>query len=170
VFRVTHEKSLTFQDLVQIVELIKSSEHFSEVHLKYGDIELDVKRGYAGNGASPTSAAPQPAPQAATPPQPAPIASVRRPTQGALPENLPASAIVVTSPMVGTFYRASEPGSPPFVEVGASVASDATVCIIEVMKLMNSIEAGGAGVVTHILADDGAPVEFGQPLIVIESR
>jgi acetyl-CoA carboxylase biotin carboxyl carrier protein len=72
--------------------------------------------------------------------------------------------------MVGTFYRASEPNAAPFVEAGAMVEADTTVCIIEVMKLMNSIAAGAAGVVTHILVEDGAPVEFGQPIIVIAPR
>jgi acetyl-CoA carboxylase biotin carboxyl carrier protein len=69
--------------------------------------------------------------------------------------------------MVGTFYRASEPGAGPFVEVGASVAPDTPVCIIEVMKLMNSIVAQCRGTVAEILVGDGEAVEYGQPLIVI---
>jgi acetyl-CoA carboxylase biotin carboxyl carrier protein len=70
--------------------------------------------------------------------------------------------------MVGTFYRAPEPGAPPFVEVGQSVEPDTIVCIIEVMKLMNSIPAGVRGVVTHVLVEDAAPVETGQSLIVVD--
>ena len=72
--------------------------------------------------------------------------------------------------MVGTFYRAPEPGAPPFVDTGHSVSADTIVCIIEVMKLMNSIPAGGSGVVTQILVGDGEPVEYGQVLMVIERR
>ncbi len=70
--------------------------------------------------------------------------------------------------MVGTFYRSPEPGAPPFVEIGQAVEPDTTVCIIEVMKLMNSIPAGARGVVTHVLAENGAPVETNAPLVVVE--
>ena len=70
--------------------------------------------------------------------------------------------------MVGTFYRAPAPGAPPFVEVGAKVEPDDVVCIIEVMKLMNSIRAGRRGRVVEILAENAELVEYGQPLIVIE--
>lgn len=69
--------------------------------------------------------------------------------------------------MVGTFYRAPEPGARPFVEVGDPVGPDSIVCIIEVMKLMNSISAGAEGEVTHILVEDAAPVEAQAPLIVL---
>lgn len=72
-----------------------------------------------------------------------------------------------TAPMVGTFYRAASPDSAPFVEVGKQVAAGDVICIIEAMKLMNQIEADKAGVVAAILVEDGQPVEFGQPLVVI---
>ncbi|MES2743744.1 MAG: acetyl-CoA carboxylase biotin carboxyl carrier protein [Pseudomonadota bacterium] len=74
---------------------------------------------------------------------------------------------VVKSPMVGTFYRSSAPGSPAFVEIGSTVKEGDTVCIIEAMKLLNEIETDQAGVVTQILVENGQPVEFGQPLFVI---
>jgi acetyl-CoA carboxylase biotin carboxyl carrier protein len=74
---------------------------------------------------------------------------------------------VVKSPMVGTFYRSSAPGSPAFVEVGATVKEGDTLCIIEAMKLLNEIDADKAGVITQILVENGQPVEFGQPLFVI---
>ncbi len=70
--------------------------------------------------------------------------------------------------MVGTFYRAPEPGARPFVELGQHVEADMIVCIIEVMKLMNSIAAGASGTVMHILVADAAAVEAGQPLIVLQ--
>ena len=74
----------------------------------------------------------------------------------------------VTSPMVGTFYRAPSPGADPFVEVGTQVKKGDTLCIIEAMKLLNEIEAEVSGTVKEILVDNGSPVEFGQPLFVIE--
>jgi len=74
---------------------------------------------------------------------------------------------VVTAPMVGTFYRAPNPGASPFVEVGTSVKEGEALCIIEAMKLLNEIEADCAGVVKEILVENGEPVEYGQPLFVI---
>lgn len=74
---------------------------------------------------------------------------------------------VVKSPMVGTFYRSSAPGSPAFVDVGASIKEGDTLCIIEAMKLLNEIDSEVSGIVTKILVENGQPVEFGQPLFVI---
>jgi len=74
---------------------------------------------------------------------------------------------VVKSPMVGTFYRSSAPGSPAYVEVGSTVKEGDTLCIIEAMKLLNEIDADKAGTITQILVENGQPVEFGQPLFVI---
>ncbi len=76
----------------------------------------------------------------------------------------------VTSPMVGTAYRSPEPGSPPFVEIGARVTAGQTLVIIEAMKTMNQIPSPRAGTVIAILVEDGQPVEFGEPLAVIEQR
>ncbi|HLT26966.1 MAG TPA: acetyl-CoA carboxylase biotin carboxyl carrier protein [Zeimonas sp.] len=75
---------------------------------------------------------------------------------------------VVRSPMVGTFYRSPQPGAEPFVSVGSEVAEGDTLCIIEAMKLMNEIEADKSGTIKAVLVDNGSPVEFGQPLFVIE--
>lgn len=74
---------------------------------------------------------------------------------------------IVKSPMVGTFYRASAPGNPAFVEVGSTVKEGDTLCIIEAMKLLNEIDADASGVIKQILVENGQPVEFGQPLFVI---
>ena len=82
----------------------------------------------------------------------------------------PEDSIVIRSPMMGTFYRSPAPGAPPFVEVGQAVEPETTVCIIEVMKLMNSIEAGAHGTVVQVLVDDAALVEAAQPLIVLRPR
>ncbi len=75
---------------------------------------------------------------------------------------------MVKSPMVGTFYRSSNPGAKPFVEVGQRVSVGETLCIIEAMKMLNQIEADAAGEIAAILVENGQPVEFGQPLFVIK--
>jgi len=76
--------------------------------------------------------------------------------------------ITIEAPMLGTFYRAEAPGAPPFVEVGARVEADTTVCLIEVMKMMNSIRAGVAGTVVEVCAENAQLVEYGQPLFRVE--
>ncbi len=141
----------TYDDLLQIVQLIESGSRFSEFRLRSGDIEVEIRRanGAAGPATDPVGG------------------EVTLEPAGAAPA-LPPGAVVVRAPMVGTFYRAPVPGAPPFVEPGSRVAADAIVCIIEVMKLMNSIDAGVGGVVTHVLVEDAEPVEYGQPLIVID--
>jgi acetyl-CoA carboxylase biotin carboxyl carrier protein len=86
---------------------------------------------------------------------------------GAQLPDLPAGTEVIRSPMVGTFYRAAEPSAPAFVDPGSRVEPDTILCIIEVMKLMNSVTAGIKGVVTHVFVENAHMVEYGQPLIAI---
>jgi acetyl-CoA carboxylase biotin carboxyl carrier protein len=150
------ERDLTYEDIVQIVDLIKSASHFSEFRLKVGDIEVSLRR------ADRTLSAP-----AAVQRNPEPAATAD-PVRQAPSRSFSDAAHLVRSPMVGTFYRAPVPGEPPFVEVGQLVEPDSIVCIIEVMKLMNSIEAGTRGVVREILVSNGAGVEYGEVLMVIE--
>jgi acetyl-CoA carboxylase biotin carboxyl carrier protein len=104
-------------------------------------------------------------------PMAAPAAApVAAPVAVAAPVEIAAAAPtghVVKSPMVGTFYRSSAPGSPAFVEIGSAVREGQTICIIEAMKLLNEIEADASGVITQILVENGQPVEFGQPLFII---
>ena len=159
-YHLAHEH-LTYDDLLRIVELIKSTEHFSEFRLKVGDIELELRHRQSGAPtpvSSPVTAGAS-APSAATPVGRGPPAA---------PVEWPKGSIVIRSPMVGTFYRAPAPGAPPFVEVGQAVKPDAVVGIIEVMKLMNSISADVHGTVAQILVGDAALVEAGQALIVIQ--
>jgi acetyl-CoA carboxylase biotin carboxyl carrier protein len=151
------ERHLTYDDLMQIVELIKSASHFSEFRLKVGDIEVSLRRG--GGAAAPAAAAPQ---------QPAPAAAEA--AQTAPERSFPEGVTVVRAPMVGTFYRAPSPGAPPFVEPGSAVEPASQVGIIEVMKLMNTIAAGVRGVVKEVLAANGEAVEYDQPLMLIEPR
>ena len=162
--RLSHD-NLTYDDLLRIVELIKTSEQFSEFRLKIGEIEVELRRrSAAGAPASPPPAPVAPAVPVAPAPEQSAAASATAPPGAPV---WPESSIVIRSPMVGTFYRAPEPGAPPFVDVGQIVDDHTIVCIIEVMKLMNSIPAGARGTVTHILVDDAKPVETGQPLIVL---
>jgi acetyl-CoA carboxylase biotin carboxyl carrier protein len=83
-------------------------------------------------------------------------------------EDLAANPGTLTSPMVGTAYRSPEPGAKPFIEVGSKVKAGDTLLIVEAMKTMNQIPAPRAGTVTQILVEDGQPVEFGEPLVIIE--
>jgi acetyl-CoA carboxylase biotin carboxyl carrier protein len=172
------EGSLTYAELLQILELIKSTSQFSEIHLKFGDIEIDLSRAAtqpscgATAGMSPTAALPQSAASSVGvtrgAEQPPPVAAGRgrpEPTPA-----WPANSVLVRSPMIGTFYRTPSPGAPPFVEVGQTVEADTTVCIIEVMKLMSSIPAGARGTITHILAENAELVVHDQILMVIAPR
>ena len=96
---------------------------------------------------------------------------VRRPTTPGAPRPQPAASSTTTreieAPMLGTFYRTESPSHPPFVEVGDRVAADSVVCLIEVMKLMNHIQAGVSGTIVEVLARSGELVEFGQPLFAV---
>ncbi len=98
----------------------------------------------------------------------APAAAAPVATAAPAPEAPAAEKKTINSPMVGTFYRSPSPGAKPFVEVGQKVAAGDTVCIIEAMKLLNEIEAETDGVIREILVENGSPVEFGQPLFVID--
>ena len=149
----------TYEDLLAIVRLIESGSRFTDFRLRSGDIEVEVHR---GNGAAAPPSAPAPATAARE--TAATVANAPSYSQTA---DLPAGTHVVRSPMVGTFYRAPEPSAPPFVKEGGKVKADDIVCIIEVMKLMNSVTAGVKGVVTHVFVENAQVVEFGQPLIGI---
>jgi len=100
----------------------------------------------------------------------APVAPIAAAAPVAAPAAAPAveTGHVVKSPMVGTFYRASSPNAKPFADVGQAVKEGEAICIIEAMKIMNEIEADKGGTITKILVENGQPVEFGQPLFVIE--
>lgn len=148
--------NLTYEDVLRIVELVKSTS-FSEFRLKVGEIEVHLRR---SNGAlqQPVAAAQSAAGDVAVEAAPA--------AHGAARDFAP-DLVLVRAPMVGTFYRAPAPGAAPFATIGQRVEADTTVCIIEVMKLMNSIAAGVRGVIADIALENGAAVEYGQPLIAI---
>lgn len=175
------EREISYGEMLEILRLVEASGEFAEFHLKFGDLEIDVRKASAG---APTLAESAPAAAvasgaatgAAAPAAPAmPAFPAAPPPGGVEAQQVVAQAVaqgmaVVRSPMVGTFYCAPEPGAPAFVQAGQRVEAQSVVCIIEVMKLMNSITAGQAGVVTHVLATDSQPVEFGEALLIIDPR
>ncbi len=145
---------------------------WQEMTVSIGADTLHVSRQADANGAAArvtaaplASPAPAPEPDAASADVPAPAPTA--PADGA-GTAAPGSGTVVGSPSVGLFWRAPSPNAPPFVEVGGRVAAGDTVAIVEVMKLMNHVSAPVAGVVTSILAENGATVEYGQALITID--
>jgi acetyl-CoA carboxylase biotin carboxyl carrier protein len=146
--------------LKSLIELFESSD-IGELEIAEGEERVRITR-------APPSATPSMVLQAAPQPQVV-VADTPAKAPEAMPPAVPVEAEghVVKSPMVGTFYRAGAPGSKAFVEVGDSVQVGDPLCIIEAMKLMNEIEADQAGVVKAILAENGQPVEYGQPLVVI---
>ena len=115
--------------------------------------------------APPVPTGPAAPPQVAAAPPSAPAAE---PAAEAPPETAPSNLADVTSPMVGTFYRAPAPDAPPYVQVGSRVSTGDTLCIIEAMKLMNELEAEMSGTIAEILVENAEPVEYGQPLFRIE--
>ncbi len=158
---------MDLRKLKTLIELVESS-GIAELEIQEGEERVRITRSPApGAVGAAAGAAPHPIQMAAVPlsatPASAPaLAEAPAPAAPAEPEGH-----VVKSPMVGTFYRAASPGAKPFVEVGDTVQVGDPLCIIEAMKLMNEIEADQAGVVKLLLVENGQPVEFGQPLVVI---
>ncbi len=154
---------MDLRKLKTLIELVESS-GIAELEIQEGEERVRITRATA----APASGQPltlhtshhHAAAPAAAPPAAAAPAAEAAPAE---PEGHQ-----VKSPMVGTFYRSATPGSKPFVELGDVVAEGATLCIIEAMKLMNEIESDKAGVIKAILTENGQPVEFGQPLFLIE--
>jgi acetyl-CoA carboxylase biotin carboxyl carrier protein len=153
---------MDLRKLKTLIELVESS-GIAELEIQEGEERVRITRAVAA-GAMATNQAVSVAPPAQGSPSlgNAMTAAAEAPAVIAEPEGH-----LVKSPMVGTFYRAATPGSKPFVEVGDTVQAGDTLCIIEAMKLMNEIESDQSGVVKQILAENGQPVEFGQPLVVI---
>ena len=147
----------------KLIDLLDTS-NVDEIEIHEGEesVRISRHRPAAAPAAPPTAALAIPA--AAAPA--APAATPGEPDASPAEEALPAGHIV-TSPMVGTFYQPPSPGAKPFVEVGARVQPGDTLCIIEAMKILNQIEADHGGTITAILAENGQPVEYGQPLFVI---
>jgi len=155
---------LSDDDVREILRIIDESD-LAELQIETEGFSLYVRK---GGGDAETSARPRVRPESET-------AATRRPPGGpgasapAPPTDAESDGLVtITAPMLGTFYRAEAPGQPPFVEVGKQVEPDTTVCIIEVMKMMNSVPAGVSGTISEVVAENAQLVEYGQPLFRVE--
>ena len=149
----------------KLIDLIENSD-IAEIEIKEGEESVRISKASAVAPIIQTAMAPPPPVAAAQAPAVAPIVPAlddAAPVESKIP-----SGHQITSPMVGTFYRASSPGNPAFVEVGDTVSVGDTLCIIEAMKMLNQIESDTSGTVKAILVDNEQPVEFGQPLVIIE--
>jgi len=159
------DDSMNVDAIKQILDLVREHE-LTEFELEQGGVKLRVKK----QGAAPPAAAPA-APQLA---MPAPAVA----TLAAVPAAVPAPAAeadellelsIVTSPIVGTFYRSPDPSSPSFVEVGQRVKKGQTLCIIEAMKLMNEIESEYEGEIVKVYVENGQPVQYGERLFAVKT-
>lgn len=153
---------MNIKQIQKLIDLLDQSNGISEIEYSRWGQKIRVSK--AGNGVV----------KAFQPQEPAPAAPVTPPAQNVEAVEKPATAgngsgIEFKSPMVGTFYRASAPDADPFVKVGDHVTVGQTLCIIEAMKIMNEIEAEVSGVVSDILVENAQPVEYNQPLFIIES-
>lgn len=156
-------------DLKQIHELIKiiNKSNIGEISIEDKDGKVTIKQ---KEEAVVTVAAPQPQQVYTTVPAPAPLPAAA-PAVPAAPAAAPAKAdnlITIKSPMIGTFYRRSAPDKPILAEVGTEIAPGKVVCIIEAMKLFNEIEAEVKGTIVKVLVEDASPVEYDQPLFLVE--
>lgn len=147
---------MDIRKIKKLIELLEES-GIAEIEIREGEESVRISRGQImqptpmNYGYAPAMAAP--APQSAAPVAPLPVA---------------ASGTPIKSPMVGTFYRAASPTAKAFVEIGSSVKAGDTLCVIEAMKMFNQIEAEISGTITAILVENGQPVEYDQPLFIIE--
>jgi acetyl-CoA carboxylase biotin carboxyl carrier protein len=157
--RIRGGSEMDLRKLKKLIDLVQES-GISELEVTEGEERVRIVK---GGRPAPEMVAFLPPTAAASAPAAAPAGAPA--AAEAAPE---IAGHVVKSPMVGTFYRSPSPGAKPFVEVGDTVKSGQTVCIIEAMKLLNEIEADKDGVIKAILVENGQPVEYGEPLVVIE--
>ncbi|WP_088323846.1 acetyl-CoA carboxylase biotin carboxyl carrier protein [Polaribacter tangerinus] len=156
-------------DIKEIQNLIKfvAKSGASEVKLEMEDIKLTIKTGSEKTETTIVQAAPmQGLQQVAAPVQAAPVAEATAASTSEVSED--SKYVTIKSPIIGTFYRKPAPDKPSFVEVGSEVAVGDTVCVIEAMKLFNEIESEISGKIVKVLVDDSSPVEFDQPLFLVD--
>ena len=154
------------QALIEAIAKLLNEQNLAEIEIEREDLRVRVTRNFASSGVQQVMVpAPMAAPAAAAAPA-APAGSAAKAAGRA--DDLASNPGTLTSPMVGTAYLSPEPGKPAFAAVGSRVTEGQTVLIIEAMKTMNQIPAHKSGTITRILVDDAGPVEYGQPLAVIE--
>jgi acetyl-CoA carboxylase biotin carboxyl carrier protein len=147
----------------KLIELLEES-GIAEIEITEGDDAVRISR-YPKGGVAVPVASPHPVVGPVAPVAPAPAVAGASPAEATPQED---DAHTVTAPMVGTFYSSSAPGAKPFAQVGSQVEVGDVLCIIEAMKMMNQIESDIAGQVVAVLVENGEPVEYGQPLFIIE--
>jgi acetyl-CoA carboxylase biotin carboxyl carrier protein len=152
---------MKIEEIKTIIKLMSEND-LTEFKIEAEDMHLCLKRGGQLPGSQIIIPAAAPVPAAA----PAPVAPAAAPAPAA--PAVSANRTTVDAPIVGTFYRSPSPDAPAFVKVGDTVSADTTVCIIEAMKVMNEIKAEKSGVIKEILVENGQPVEYGQPIFVLE--
>ena len=167
--------SLTPHDITSIVSALQESS-WDEAEVVIGDVKISVARNGARlSHSGPVAVSAPVAPAVVTAPVSVPAAPAAAPATVAPPTAAPAGPVegstdhVVTAPSVGVFWAASEPGAPTFVDIGSQVGAESTVCIVEIMKLMNNVSAGLSGTVTAIHVVNGESVQFGAPLFSIRA-
>ncbi|WDI42726.1 acetyl-CoA carboxylase biotin carboxyl carrier protein [Bremerella sp. P1] len=148
-----------------LVELMKQHD-LSELDLREGDQKISLKRG----GQAPIYAAPAPMQAAPMPVAAAPAAPAAAPAASGGGEAADANLIAIKSPMVGTYYSKPKPDAESFARIGDHISEDSVVCIIEAMKVFNEIKAEVSGKVVKVLVKDEEPVEFGQPLFMVDPQ
>jgi len=156
------------KELQAIVDWVNLTEDVREISIKLDGVELFISRDrQQAGGQSPAAHVPAPFPlsMSSTPAATAPAVAADEPVRA---DALAPDEVLIKAPMVGTYYASPKPGAPHFAAIGDAVSADTVLCIVEVMKLMNNIEAQVEGTVTRILAADNQAVEYGQPLFVIK--
>ncbi len=154
---------MDIRKIKKLIELLEES-GIAEIEIKEGEEAVRISRMPGGAAAHQLAHVPsQPMPQTDMPAKSAPAAAADSAAAKPKPNEH-----VITAPMVGTFYGSPSPGAKPFVEIGDEIKVGQVLCIIEAMKMMNQIEADKAGRITSVMARNGDPVEFGQPLFVVE--
>ncbi|MFM2229564.1 MAG: Biotin carboxyl carrier protein of acetyl-CoA carboxylase [Bacteroidota bacterium] len=157
-------------DLKEIQNLIKfvSNSGVAEVKLETGDVKITIRTTLEGNAPDITYVQSAPAPVISQVAAPAPVTAAPAAPAAPAPAADDAKYITIKSPMIGTFYRKPAPDKPAFVEVGTAIGKGDVLCVVEAMKLFNEIESEVSGKIVKILVDDMSPVEFDQPLFLVD--
>ncbi len=164
VSRSKQPENFNIDEITNLLNAVNTS-GVNELKLEKGSFKITIRQGVT---TAPAVVQASPIVQAAAPPAPAPAAASAPAAPAASPEAAADNLITVKSPMIGTFYRSSSPDKPPFMSVGDTIKEGDVLCIVEAMKLFNEIESEVSGTIVKVLVDDASPVEYDQPLFLVE--